>query len=173
MQVSPSAREDGICSSTIPSSDSSHPASCLRILQALKTGRGGKSPLPWQWQKTHPHLLSGHVCEHVCAMLLSWGLERAFYSKQASNHQGSSAILKCRILADSCNCYSSNNKRGLGTRRKCDVSSADRLLASRGTGMMWRGGFSFAQLFPIANDLWLTASIWRCCTPTSPFWKRQ
>jgi len=51
----------------------------------------------------------------VCAGLLSRGLERAFYSKQASNHQGSSAILRCRILGDSCNCYTSNNKRGRGT----------------------------------------------------------
>lgn len=150
----------------------SHTASCLRILQALKTGRGGQSPLPWQWQKTHPHLLSGHVWEHVCAMLLSQGLERAFYSKQASNHQGPSAILKCRILADSCNCYISNNKRGLGTRRKCDVSSADRLLASQGTEMVWREGGLFL-CSTLSHSLWFTASIWKCCTATSPFGKCQ
>lgn len=67
VQVSPSATEDGVCSPTTPSPAFPH-AQLPMDAPSQGKRRGGQPPLPWQCQKTHPHLLPGHVWEHVCVL---------------------------------------------------------------------------------------------------------
>ena len=115
VQVSPSVTEDGICSSTIPSSDFPHTKLPTDSPSLENRERRTVTIAMVMTENTSSPSVRPRVRTCVRYAPLQ-GLEGAFYSKQASNHQGSSAILKCQILADSCNCYISITKGDLAHR---------------------------------------------------------